>query len=150
MGLHGFNAGGYAYMEWVQCRLCGRKFPIGKHNERRECSNKITCQKRRAKQVTKETKIVAGIKTKPKATVRMDDYLGAIVQIKRDLRTGGGRLCPTGIRLWPAGTTFIVHSHWRGKLTLCERDGKTLGGEGPLAIRQVSLCDIRVLADRLA
>lgn len=83
-------------------------------------------------------------------TLRMKDYLGAIVKIKRDLRTGGGRLCPTGIRLWPAGTTFIVRSHWRGKFTLCERDGKTIGGEGPLAIRHVARADLRLVADRLA
>ena len=50
MGNRGHNAGGYAWMRWVECRLCGRRFPIGKRNPRRECANTATCaarQKRR-------------------------------------------------------------------------------------------------------
>ncbi len=49
MGDHGFNAGGFAYMDRVQCRLCGRKFPIGRSNKRRECSDRGKCEARQAK-----------------------------------------------------------------------------------------------------
>ena len=52
MGDRGFNAGGYAYMKWVQCTMCGRKFPIGNSNPRRTCSNKKTCESRQRKRKT--------------------------------------------------------------------------------------------------
>jgi len=50
MGDHGVNAGGFAYMDWVICRLCRRKFPIGRQNSRRTCSNQATCRQRQIKQ----------------------------------------------------------------------------------------------------
>lgn len=54
MGDRGFNAGGFAYMDWVVCRKCGRKFPIGKRNPRRICARREKCearQKRKAAEV---------------------------------------------------------------------------------------------------
>lgn len=78
----------------------------------------------------------------PWGITRMDDYRGAIVKLKRDVRTRDGRT-------WKAGTTFIVTTHWRGRLTLAERDG-TLGGHGPVAIRCLDRAAVEVLAIRLA
>jgi hypothetical protein len=46
MGSRGHNAGGFAYMDWVVCVKCGRKFPIGKRNTRRVCSDKKKCEAR--------------------------------------------------------------------------------------------------------
>lgn len=46
MGDRGFNAGGFAYMDWVVCRKCGCKFPIGRQNKRRTCSNRKRCETR--------------------------------------------------------------------------------------------------------
>ncbi len=56
MGNHGFNAGGFAYMDWVHCRLCGRKFPIGKRNKRRVCWDEAKCDARQARQKAKAEK----------------------------------------------------------------------------------------------
>lgn len=49
MGDRGFNAGGFAYMLWVKCERCGKKFPIGRQNPRRECLDKAKCEARLAK-----------------------------------------------------------------------------------------------------
>ena len=79
----------------------------------------------------------------PDGITRMDDYLGAIVSLNRELHTRDGRV-------WKAGAQFIVLKHWRGRLTLAERDGKTLGGHGPVAIRHVQRGTVTLLAVRLA
>lgn len=79
----------------------------------------------------------------PEGITRMDDYLGAIVKLKRTIYTCSGRV-------WKAGKQFIVVSHWRGRLTLAERDGKTLGGYGPVAIYHLRRTAVTVLAHRLA
>lgn len=53
MGNHGFNAGGFAYMDLVQCRRCGASFKIGKRNPRRVCSNVRKCDARIARKQLK-------------------------------------------------------------------------------------------------
>lgn len=53
MGDRGFNAGGFAYMKWIHCAKCGRKFPIGRRNTRTVCSNEADCQKRAARKAAK-------------------------------------------------------------------------------------------------
>lgn len=45
MGNRGYNAGGFAYMIWVKCYLCGKKFIIGNHNPRRICRK---CEKKKS------------------------------------------------------------------------------------------------------
>ena len=79
----------------------------------------------------------------PDGITRMDDYLGCIVKLKRTVHTRKGRV-------WKAGTQFIVVSHWRGRLTLAYRDGKTLGGHGPIAIWHLDRAAVTLLAFRLA
>jgi hypothetical protein len=50
MGLHGFNAGGFAYMELVTCPRCGRRYKLGARRRRRgdlECLDRVACDRRR-------------------------------------------------------------------------------------------------------
>lgn len=52
MGARGYNAGGFAYMEWVTCPRCGAKRPLGVDARRKgqtECNNRKACDARREK-----------------------------------------------------------------------------------------------------
>jgi len=74
--------------------------------------------------------------------VKAADYLHAIVRLTRDVQTAGGESLP-------AGMTFIVAGQWRGRLTLCYRNG-TLGGKGAIAVRGLPRGAVEILATRLA
>lgn len=56
MGDRGHNAGGFAWMQWVQCTECGCKFPIGQRNPRRVCSNRAKCAARKTKRASAQRK----------------------------------------------------------------------------------------------
>lgn len=50
MGLRGFNAGGFAYMEMVTCPRCGRRYKLGSKRRKRgdlECIDRESCTRRR-------------------------------------------------------------------------------------------------------
>lgn len=88
------------------------------------------------------TKTAAKIPDYPEGITRMDDYLGAIVQLRRNITQSDGKLLRRG-------TTYITTGHWRGRLTLSFRD-KSLGGHSRVAARQVPRDCVEVIGLRLA
>lgn len=61
MGSRGFNAGGFAYMQFVNCPKCGRKYRLGNRRrvsgdtaclDRSACENRITKAPKRARRKT--------------------------------------------------------------------------------------------------
>lgn len=52
MGARGYNAGGFAWMDWVTCPLCGAKRPLDREMrqkpEMHKCPSKKDCAKRQS------------------------------------------------------------------------------------------------------
>lgn len=51
MGARGYNAGGFAWMDWVTCPICGARRPLGRvameNPKNHVCPDRDKCAKRR-------------------------------------------------------------------------------------------------------